>query len=90
MSPGAGGIPSSYNVNISTGDSSTTKTLRALSNGTATYNFTYSGSGVPSVSATAINCAGSATSNGTDMFPPCKRVLVNLTHAPFYMRHLLI
>eukprot|EP00731_Ephydatia_muelleri_P009666 Em0005g252a len=68
----SGGIPENYNVTINTGGTTIKDTVSALSNGTATYSFAYNGSGIPTASATAINCAGNATKNASATFPPCK------------------
>eukprot|EP00731_Ephydatia_muelleri_P009675 Em0005g261a len=67
----SGGIPTSYSVTINTGGRTIKDTVPALSNGTATYSFAYTGSGTPTASATAINCAGNAISNAPLTFPPC-------------------
>ena len=66
------GFPENYNVTINTGGTTIKDTVSALSNGTATYSFAYTGSGIPTASATAINCAGNATKNASATFPPCK------------------
>ncbi|KAL5494369.1 hypothetical protein EMCRGX_G015690 [Ephydatia muelleri] len=71
----SGGIPTSYNVTISTGGRTIKDTVPALSNGTATYSFAYTGSDTPTASVTAINCAGNAISNAPLTFPPCSASL---------------
>ena len=68
----SGGIPTSYSVTINAGGRTMKDTVLALSNGTATYSFAYTGSDTPTASATAINCAGNATNNASFTFEMCK------------------
>ena len=68
----SGGIPTSYSVTINSGGRTIKDTVLALSNGTATYSFAYTGFETPTASATAINCAGNATNNASFTFEMCK------------------